>query len=517
MFIVDSSATWLVDRVDQIGRHVEHMRADELRSLSMSTMDRRQRGEESPELLATALACSGEGLRRTSRGWPKPTVIRAVIEAMDGVIPTLPAPRDRQAAVAMALYWHSLAGKGVHLMSLNDRGARAWVKRFTPAGELLGCDVGCIAESMSEAARRTAYRAMVTFGSYSKMAADYLRDNLYDSQDDIAHREFYAAVVDDVRVGFTPLALSHVCIAAPSSGQMTQGPDIEEMARSFRRDCEYRRRRAEPDIIFTADGIALLKSMVGWTGAPSLETVSLAERIENALVRREGLDAPDGRASLAEVSLDGYLRIYPNLTGFSSKGVPGTLNDILMDAEDSFPSLRELAIERLFDNQRSKTYSYRSRIRRESDVLALVHPIVSDMVEVWLTGGADALITGVCDALTGHQDREEVENALRGATFPGELPDQAIMLIERAIERRKETVGVSQMATILRHIVLTVVDVQWREHICRLRFLQRQSGPLYGKEAGTIEERSADVNGLFAACEQKIRFDSIKYLLNLRP
>jgi preprotein translocase subunit SecA len=320
-------------------------------------------------------------------------------------------------------------------------------------------------------------------------------------------------VVDDVNLALVPRALSHVVITAPRTS--AEPPRVQAIAASFRRGSDYRPERRQQAILFTASAMSRLKAVVGWDEVPSLEAVAMAERVENAIVRRAGLGRSDGREPLTEISVQGYLAAYEALTGFSSRGgEPGrSVDDLLSVGGRGAPHPRELAFERLIDGQRSKLYDFRARARDEPDALRLVRPIASDAVREWLAGGAETPIAGLRDALAG-RSRERIDDALSGPTTHDEFADRATRLIEKAVEERANVLGTSEMAALLRKVLLTLVDVRWREHLLRVRFLQRQAAALYHPAAEAAGAREADVVELFAACEQAIRIESIRYALN---
>jgi preprotein translocase subunit SecA len=504
---------WLVDRVDELAQGLKQAATNEIQSQLREVMDRRQRGDESPDLLVTALASSREALRRTTGAWLDALLIGSVAAAVAGAVSPLPRRQDRQLALAMVLHWHSLAGKGVHFLSWDEKAARDAAKRFDRLGALLNCDVGLVIQSTTRPGRRSAYGATVTFGSCTEMAADYLRDNLHDSRTEVVQRELYAAVTDDVDTRLVSRALSHVLITAPRK-LSTPSPEVEAIVASFRRGSEYRVDRKQQAIVFSASAVSRLKAAVGWGAVPSLRAVTAAERIERMIAVREGLAGSQGREALAEISVQGYLSLYERFTAFSSNSnLRGTVDDVLMQG---VPDIGELTFERLIDRQRSIIYTYRAGVRDASDTLVFLRPIIADAVDVWLARGAATLSDGVNEVLAGYQTREHINIALESASSESELADRAILLIQTAVDQRKNALGVAQTANLLQRVLLTVIDLQWRDHINWIRFLQRQSLGLYSSAADVGEARNADAHSLFAACEQAIRVESIKYLLNAR-
>lgn len=510
----DEDVAGLVNEADELGQRIADVTVDELATFSRSLMDRRRRGEQSPEVLASALAASREAVRRATGNWAAPAVLGAVATSVTGAVPAVPGRTDRQAALAMALYWHSLAGKGAHLVSVDERSARDALKLFDPVGQLLGCDIGLVTQAATGVARRSAYAATVTFGSYAEMAADYLRDNLHDLPEHVVQRGLHAAVVDDV-AAVAPRALSHVMVTAPRTAKEPR--QVQGIAASFRRGSDYRPERKQRAILFTAPGVARLKTAVGWDEVPSLKAVSTAERVENAIVRREGLGRPDGHEMLAEISVLGYLGAYEALTGFSSRRTQsGSIDDVLAADGRAAPHPSELSFERLIDRQRSQIYGFRTRVREDPEPIGLVHSVAGDTVRAWLMYGADSLTAGLRDVLAGRQTPEQIDDAVNGASAQNELVDRATLLVEKVVEGRVNELGAPEMAALLRKVFLTVVDIQWQEHLLRMRFLQRQSGVLYGSGANAAGGREADAAALFAGCEQAIRVESLKYALNVR-
>jgi hypothetical protein len=263
--------------------------------------------------------------------------------------------------------------------------------------------------------------------------------------------------------------------------------------------------------------MARLKTAVGWGEVPLLKAVANAERVEATIMRRDGLSRPDGHEMLADISIQGYLGAYEAVTGFSSRPTQGgSIDNVLAADGRSAPHPSELSFERLIDRQRSQVYGFRTRAREDPEPSGLVHTVVGDMVRAWLRYGADRLTAGLRDVLAGRQTPEQIDDALSGASAQNELADRATLLVETVVEGRKNTLGASDMAALLRKVFLTLVDIQWQRHLLRMRFLQRQSGVLYGPGASVAGGREADAVTLFAGCEQAIRVESLKYALNAR-
>jgi preprotein translocase subunit SecA len=99
---------------------------------------------------------------------------------------------------AMPLYLHALAGKGAHLVTVNDTLAQRDAEEMGPAFELLGLSVGTVLEGMTPAEKRAGYGCDVTYTTDRAIGFDYLRDRTVKSLDEKVQREPFYALIDEV-------------------------------------------------------------------------------------------------------------------------------------------------------------------------------------------------------------------------------------------------------------------------------------------------------------------------------
>src|SRR3546814_3675714 len=89
-----------------------------------------------------------------------------------------------------SVYLNAVEGKGVHVVTVNDYLAQrdsGWMGQIY---EFLGLSVGCIVHGVSDAERRAAYAADVTYGTNNEFGFDYLRDNMKFHLDEMVQRDF---------------------------------------------------------------------------------------------------------------------------------------------------------------------------------------------------------------------------------------------------------------------------------------------------------------------------------------
>ena len=98
----------------------------------------------------------------------------------------------------LPVYLNALAAKGVHVVTVNDYLARRDSASMGQIYRWMGLTTGCIVHDLSDAERREAYAADVTYGTNNEFGFDYLRDNMKYSVADMVQRPFNYAIVDEV-------------------------------------------------------------------------------------------------------------------------------------------------------------------------------------------------------------------------------------------------------------------------------------------------------------------------------
>ena len=116
----------------------------------------------------------------------------------------------------LPVYLNALAGKGVHVVTVNDYLARrdaAWMGQIY---RFLGLTVGIIVHGLDDAERKAAYAADVTYGTNNEFGFDYLRDNMKYSRAQMVQRGHHYAIVDEVDSILIDEARTPLIISGPS-------------------------------------------------------------------------------------------------------------------------------------------------------------------------------------------------------------------------------------------------------------------------------------------------------------
>ena len=126
------------------------------------------------------------------------------------------ATGEGKTLVAVApMYLNALAGKGVHLVTVNDYLARRDSEWMGKIFQFHGMSVGCIVTNQNPFIRREQYNCDITYGTNNEFGFDYLRDNMVHTPDEMVQRGHYYAIVDEVDSVLIDEARTPLIISGP--------------------------------------------------------------------------------------------------------------------------------------------------------------------------------------------------------------------------------------------------------------------------------------------------------------
>ncbi|HXG76617.1 MAG TPA: preprotein translocase subunit SecA [Gaiellaceae bacterium] len=176
----------------------EALSDDELRAKTAEFRQRFENGESLEDLLFEAYAAVREAFKRTVGVRLFDVQLMGGIVLHEGDIAEMKTGEGKTFVAVQPLYLNALAGRGVHLVTVNDYLAKRDAEWTRPVYELLGMSVGFIQNLMPFAQRKAAYDCDVTYGTNSEFGFDYLRDNMAVSLEQVVQRSHAYAIVDEV-------------------------------------------------------------------------------------------------------------------------------------------------------------------------------------------------------------------------------------------------------------------------------------------------------------------------------
>src|SRR5947199_665399 len=155
-------------------------------------------GETLDDLLVEAFALCREAGRRTLAMRHFDVQLIGGMVLHEGKIAEMKTGEGKTLVATLPVYLNSLAGKGVHVVTVNDYLANRDAAWMGPIYRLLGLSVGVIVHDLDDEERRQAYNSDVTYGTNNEFGFDYLRDNMKFDLADCVQRAHHYAIVDEV-------------------------------------------------------------------------------------------------------------------------------------------------------------------------------------------------------------------------------------------------------------------------------------------------------------------------------
>lgn len=134
----------------------------------------------------------------------------------EGKIAEMATGEGKTLVATLPAFLNALAGRGVHIVTVNDYLAKRDSQWMAPIFEFHGMKVDCIDRHQPNSeARRKAYRADITYGTNNEFGFDYLRDNMARDTEDLVQRKHHYAMVDEVDSVLIDEARTPLIISGP--------------------------------------------------------------------------------------------------------------------------------------------------------------------------------------------------------------------------------------------------------------------------------------------------------------
>jgi len=200
-----------------------------------------------------------------------------------GRIAELPTGEGKTLAAVFPACLNGLTGRGVHVLTFNDYLARRDAAWMGPVYSGLGFSVGVIQEGLSLEEKRAAYRCDITYATAKEAGFDFLRDQLAYSPDELVHRPFYFALVDEADSILIDEARVPLVIAGLTSREQADDHSLAEIIETLVPGKHYATDDEERNVHFTDSGIEFLEQALHCDNLHAAERLSLLTSLNCAL------------------------------------------------------------------------------------------------------------------------------------------------------------------------------------------------------------------------------------------
>src|SRR4249920_1158598 len=187
-----------VAKINALEPELAKLSDEQLRARTVEFRERLAKGETLDDLLVEAFAIVREAAKRTlgQRHFDVQLIGGMVLH--EGDIAEMKTGEGKTLVATLSFYLNALAGKGVHVVTVNDYLARrdsAWMGEIY---SFLGMTTGVIVHGLDDAERKASYACDITYGTNNEYGFDYLRDNMKYRLEDMVQRGHFFAIVDEV-------------------------------------------------------------------------------------------------------------------------------------------------------------------------------------------------------------------------------------------------------------------------------------------------------------------------------
>lgn len=282
----DKEILRLSDMVRGINRWEDDFKAlsdEALREKTNEFKARLAKGETLDDLLGEAFAVVKEASRRTLGQVPFDEQLMGGIVLHEGNIAEMKTGEGKTLTAVLPVYLNALAGKGVHVVTVNDYLAKRDAEWMGRIYRFLGMTVGALVHGLDTVEKRRVYECDITYGTNNEFGFDYLRDNMVFDADDMVQRELNYAIVDEVDSILIDEARTPLII----SGQAEKSNDLyyrfAKIMPKLQQDAHYTLDEKAHTVSATEEGISRVEELLGIGNLYDSDNMDMAHYLQQAL------------------------------------------------------------------------------------------------------------------------------------------------------------------------------------------------------------------------------------------
>jgi preprotein translocase subunit SecA len=201
----------------------------------------------------------------------------------EGKIAEMKTGEGKTLVATLPAVLNALTGRGVHIVTVNDYLARRDAEWMSPIYRALGLTVGVIVHDLSDAERRAAYGADITYGTNNEFGFDYLRDNMKFDLADCVQRGHHFGVVDEVDSILIDEARTPLIISGPAEESTDKYYRIDKIIPKLIQDIDYIVEEKHKTATLTEEGVSKTEKLLGLPNMYDPEHLETIHHVYQAL------------------------------------------------------------------------------------------------------------------------------------------------------------------------------------------------------------------------------------------
>jgi preprotein translocase subunit SecA len=275
----------LDDILDKLQSELVAVKAEQMDELLPEMVKRYKTGKTLDDLLPEAFAVVREAGRRTIQMRHYDVQLIGGVVLHQGKISEMRTGEGKTLVATLPAYLNALAGKGVHVVTVNDYLAARDAEWMGQIYKFLGLSVGVIINAVepSTPQRRAQYQADITYGTNNEFGFDYLRDNMVGSLEQMVQRDLNYAIVDEVDNILIDEARTPLIISGQGQESTDHYVQFARWATRLKPETDYTVEEKTRTVILTEDGIEKIEKLAGIKNIYEEGNVELTRYMENAI------------------------------------------------------------------------------------------------------------------------------------------------------------------------------------------------------------------------------------------
>ncbi|MCF6515683.1 preprotein translocase subunit SecA [Lactobacillus sp. S2-2] len=271
---------------DKVGSHSEEfskLSDEQLQNKTNEFKQRYQDGETLNDLLPEAFAVAREGATRVLGLTPFHVQIMGGIVLHEGNISEMKTGEGKTLTATMPVYLNAIAGKGVHVVTVNEYLSE---RDATEMGELynwLGLSVGVNMTDKSPEEKRAAYNADITYSTNSEIGFDYLRDNMVVYKEDRVQRKLNFAIIDEVDSILIDEARTPLIISGQAQGSNQLYLQADRFAKTLKETDDFKVDLETKTVSLNNQGIEKAEKYFNLDNLYDTDNTALTHHLDQAL------------------------------------------------------------------------------------------------------------------------------------------------------------------------------------------------------------------------------------------
>jgi preprotein translocase subunit SecA len=273
----------IVEKINALEPSISSLSDEQLSQKTNEFKAQLAHGKSLDDILPEAFAVVREAGYRTLGQRHFDVQLMGGIVLHQGKISEMKTGEGKTLTATLPLYLNALAGKGAHLVTVNDYLARRDSEWMKPVYNFLGLSVACLQNSMTDEQRQEAYAADILYATNNELGFDYLRDNMKFRKADLVQRELAFAIVDEVDSILIDEARTPLIISGSSEEVGTLYRDADRVVSFLEKGTDYEVDEKARTVLLTESGVDKVERAFNVSNLYLVQHMQLLHHINQAL------------------------------------------------------------------------------------------------------------------------------------------------------------------------------------------------------------------------------------------